>query len=294
MLNTQMNLAKTDLQLPLGAPSSRKEEPKSEVDFEKVLGESNYQTALEREKEKAAVANGELRIGEAKTDKEFRETLEKITGKKQEALKNKLDKDDYLNLLVTQMRFQDPTKPMEHQEMASQLAQFNSVEQLTGMNRILNDMNENQKSSGNQKLTEYIDTEIEAKTNQVRLDYQGLKTKAFIHLPSDASVVSISFKNEAGIEVHRMPLGNLKTGEHPLAWDGKDAQGNKLPPGKYTFSVEASTVEGKPLEVKTMIRTAVTGVSQLETGGKLETAEGALELSHIVSVRKKSALAEVA
>src|SRR5437870_3371860 len=50
---------------------------------------------------------------------------------------NKLDKDAFLKLMLTQMKNQDPTKPMESHEMAAQLAQFTSLEQMNNMNTTL-------------------------------------------------------------------------------------------------------------------------------------------------------------
>jgi len=47
------------------------------------------------------------------------------------APKKELDKDAFLQLLVTQMRYQDPSSPMDTTEMMNQTTQMTTVEQLT-------------------------------------------------------------------------------------------------------------------------------------------------------------------
>ncbi len=62
------------------------------------------------------------------------------TTQKTESQLNGLGQDDFMTLLLAQLKNQDPLKPMEDKEFIAQLAQLNSVTQLTEMNKNIKEL----------------------------------------------------------------------------------------------------------------------------------------------------------
>lgn len=59
-----------------------------------------------------------------------------------------LDKDAFLQLLVAQLKHQDPMKPMDDTAFIAEMAQFSSLEQMQNLNKLL------EKQMGFQALTQ--------------------------------------------------------------------------------------------------------------------------------------------
>lgn len=108
-----------------------------------------------------------------------------------------LGKQDFMKLLLAQMKNQDPLEPMESTQFAAQLAQFSSLEQLTNMNTELTNQGVNQMTIGYAQSVNMIGKEaIVQNGNTIKVD--GSTAEVNYRLGSDAAEVVISIYNESG------------------------------------------------------------------------------------------------
>ena len=96
-----------------------------------------------------------------------------VEGSEAPRSKNVMGKDDFMKLLMTQIKYQDPLKPMDHHEFAAQLAQFGSLEQLSnigaGIKGLKTGLGEGQKLQALSmigKQVQITDNEVELKQGQ--------------------------------------------------------------------------------------------------------------------------------
>lgn len=159
-----------------------------------------------------------------------------------------LGKDDFLNLLLKQLSYQDPLNPMDSTEFTVQLAQFSSLEELSNMNSTLSNVLVFQNSMQNAALTNLIGKTVTTSGNTTYL-----KDTADIgyELMEDASSVTISVRDASGKLVWSKDIGQQAAGKQIYLWDGRDASGNKMPEGTYTFEIEAQDSLGDPVQAVT-------------------------------------------
>ncbi len=248
----------------------------NDVDFLKVLNNSNKDTKLEREAKK----NGDL--SGAKNYQDFLKNLEASTKKLREP-KNNLDKDDFLKLFVTQLKHQDPLNPNDSTEMASKLAHFNSLEQMLNVNKTLTKMLDTQKENRSVDLVNYVGKEININGGRVRLK-DGVATESMYDVKRPATAAKIEVRDAAGVVVMTKDLGSLDAGEHKFKWDGKDAEGNKIANGFYSFAVIAQDIDERDVEVQHSSKTKISGIDIQDKDGGLFTELGKVKLSDIKSI----------
>ena len=201
--------------------------------------------------------------------------------------KSSLGKDDFMKLMIAQLKYQDPMNPMESTEFSAQLAQFSSLEQLSNLNE-----NVTQRIEANYYLTQSINNtmtatligkEVKVAGNEFSNKGQGEVTLGF-NLSAAPSKVTIKIYNEAGQVVKTIDDMNFKAGDNKLSWDFTDNDGNELPEGKYRFEVEAAGYGEEKLTVNAFMLGIINSVKYTENGAVLSVNGDDYQLSDILEI----------
>lgn len=194
---------------------------------------------------------------------------------------NKLDKDAFMKLMLTQMKHQDPTNPMQAHEMAAQLASFTSVEQLQNMNSTLEGMSRAQAPMQKFEALNLIGKSV-AGDSALLSRVKGDTNHSFQYkLQKDAATVSVNVKNQQGEVVRSFALKQLKAGSNSIDWNGQDENGVSQPPGDYTLVVEAQDSLGKKVGVETQFEGMITGINYTNEGPLLLVGNRTVKFSDV-------------
>lgn len=179
---------------------------------------------------------------------------------------NALNKEDFLKLLMAQIKNQNPLEPINNQEFIAQLTSFSSLEQLENLNQKVSSSVQLQKSQSNAAAMSLIGRKIKAPGDIIELKGDS-KVDISYELQSDANV-TINIYDSSQDKVRTINAGIQKAGANNLVWDGTTTTGTKLPEGIYTYEVVPIGPEGEAVEVQTFL-TGFVERMQFENGGAL-------------------------
>ncbi len=154
----------------------------------------------------------------------------------QDGNSNDLGQDDFINLMITQLRNQDPFEPLQSGEFIGQLAQFGTVSGISELQNSFSDLASSLISNQTLQATNLIGKSALVPSDSLTLK-QGEISKGAISTSAPANNVTVSVFDAAGNLVQTIPLGVVNEGLKEFEWDGTDANGNQAPEGSYFLSV---------------------------------------------------------
>lgn len=195
------------------------------------------------------------------------------------------DLSQFLNLLTTQLKFQDPLSPMDSTEFTAQLAQFASVEQGIQTNKNLEALIGLTQATQISTGVSYIGRTVEADTNVGAL-VNG-RAEFLYNLPKAAASSVLTVRDDKGNVVYTKQA-DATAGSHKFVWDGRNTNGTQLPDGAYSLSVAAKDAKNETITVTTHMLGRVDGV--VTSGGAVNILVGgvSIPLDKIVSVMESS------
>ena len=173
--------------------------------------------------------------------------------------KASMTQEDFLNLLMTQLQFQDPLKPLDNYQMAAQLAQLGTIEGINTLTQSVDVMNAYQAATAHLQVVGLIGKKVEAVGNTLVVN-QGNPAEGSYQL-SKAGKVTIEVYDSNGNLVKTLNEGMKEATKQKFAWDGTNQTGGSVPDGTYSFKVTAVDAKGDPISVSTSMVGVVTGIS---------------------------------
>lgn len=196
-----------------------------------------------------------------------------------------LGKDAFLQLLVTQMKNQNPLDPQENGEFVAQLAQFSSLESMQSLNDSVTSIAAGLQSSQALQASSLVGRNVIVETSKALVD-TSKEMKGTVNLTSSSTATSVGIYDKDDKLVRTIDLGTQKAGKIDFTWNGLNDDGEAVAAGTYTFKATAS-IDGKATTMTTNLPASVTSVTMGTNGSEMTlnlAGLGSVALSKIQSI----------
>jgi flagellar basal-body rod modification protein FlgD len=145
---------------------------------------------------------------------------------------------DFLRLMTTQLKNQDPLKPLDSTEFVAQLAQFGTVAGIQGMQSTIDSLSTSLRSSQLLSGANMVGHHILTASNTA--NYGGGVLAGVVDVPAGADRVTLNISDASGQIVAHLVVPAAE-GTQTYRWEGKGDNGAQLPSGRYNVQAIATS-----------------------------------------------------
>lgn len=153
--------------------------------------------------------------------------------------RDELGQEDFLKLMISQFRNQDPFEPMDNGDFLGQLAQFGTVSGIEQLNSSFSGLSGSIQGEQVLQAANLVGRSVLAAHNTGYLA-EGGDVSGAVELDASAASVRIEISDAAGQLVRAIDLGQQPPGLSRFTWDGRDLNGDRVPAGHYRIGATVS------------------------------------------------------
>ena len=189
---------------------------------------------------------------------------------------------DYMMLLATELQYQDPTEPMDTDQITTQTCMFSQLDELQNISDQLAEM---EAALGSQvDPVSYLGQDVVVESDVLTLT-EGESSDFTVTLNEPADSVIIDIYDAQGNIVSMQNWGAVPAGSQTLQWDGTLLNGETAPDGNYTIDVRATNSAGEEISSTTTTSGQVVSVANTTSGVQFMLDNGStVSYTDIISV----------
>jgi len=194
-----------------------------------------------------------------------------------------LGQGDFLTLLVTQLKNQDPLNPTNNTEFVAQLAQFSQLEQSAKQAQLLQRSLDAQAASLQFTLLPMVGRTVTVDHALTQLG-NGPAPISYA-LDQRAAAVRVNILDPQGQVIRTLDYRDRPAGANLSEWDGRNQNGALMPAGVYQYVLTATDAQGAPVSARTAGQLTVSGIRMEEGKAKLVAGDLSIDPSAVVELR---------
>ncbi|HEC11723.1 MAG TPA: flagellar hook assembly protein FlgD [Acidiferrobacteraceae bacterium] len=180
---------------------------------------------------------------------------------------DKLGQEAFLELMITQLKNQDPLKPMENGEFLGQMAQFGTVSGIQELQNSINGLAEALQSNQALQASALVGRLVLAPGVDGQLQVGG-NLSGVVNMPDASTSLTLKITDQSGQLVRQLEMGPQGAGPANFKWDGLTNDGKPAPAGIYRVAAEA-IIGGDVVGVDAQLAVLVESVSMDRSQGEI-------------------------
>lgn len=178
-------------------------------------------------------------------------------------------RNNFMTMLITQLKNQDPLNPLDNNELTSQLAQINTVSGIESLNQTLNGINQQIEAGQSLQAAALIGRGVLVPGERLLVGEEGVSTPFGVDVSAAMGPITAQVIGPDGQIAYSVELPSLKLGVNTFSWDGLLPDGEVAPPGAYRVELIPQNVED--ISSFTILNYAmVSGISRVDGQARLD------------------------